>query len=364
MTRLDADDAVATESAVECAGPRTLLLEAREVPLGGVRAMSVHRALPQRDLPLVGAWCFLDRFGPQETRMRVEPHPHIGLQTVTWPYLGDVRHRDSVGSDVVVRRGALNLMTSGAGISHSEYSVGEDAAPLDALQLWVALPEARRHGAPAFEQHAVLPEVELQAVAGAPGSATVVLGELAGVVSPATVYTPIVGAELLIPAGSTVRVPLNVAWEHALVSVYGKAEVVALAGVGGTGALPADGTGEGAAAPTRPEAPGDAPAASGGGVGTVVLDAAHLLYLGTHRDDVVISSAEGATLFLLGGEPFEDDVVMWWNFVGRTHEEIVEARDAWESGSERFGHVVDHGDERIPAPPLPAVRLTRRRRRL
>ncbi|MFB7891686.1 pirin family protein [Microbacterium sp. NPDC056044] len=328
MTRLDADDAVATESAVECAGPRTLLLEAREVPLGGVRAMSVHRALPQRELPLVGAWCFLDRFGPQETRMRVEPHPHIGLQTVTWPYLGDVRHRDTVGSDVVVRRGALNLMTSGAGIAHSEYSVGEDAAPLDALQLWVALPESRRHGGPAFEQHAVLPELELAPVTGDAGSATVVLGELAGVASPATVYTPIVGAELRIPAGSTVTVPLDPEWEHALVAVYGQAVVAADAG------------------------------------DDVVVDAAHLLYLGTHRDDVVISSPAGATLFLLGGEPFEDDVVMWWNFVGRTHEEIVEAREAWESDSDRFGHVVGHGDERIPAPPMPAVRLTRRRRRL
>ena len=328
MTRLDADDAVATESPVECAGPRTLLLEAREVPLGGVRAMSVHRALPQRELPLVGAWCFLDRFGPQETRMRVEPHPHIGLQTVTWPYLGDVRHRDSVGSDVVVRRGALNLMTSGAGIAHSEYSVGEDAAPLDALQLWVALPESRRHGGPSFEQHAVLPEVELAPLTGDAGSATVVLGKLAGVVSPATVYTPIVGAELRIPAGSTVTVPLDHAWEHALVAVYGQAAVAADAG------------------------------------DDVVVDAAHLLYLGTHRDDVVISSPAGATLFLLGGEPFEDDVVMWWNFVGRTHEEIVEAREAWEAGSDRFGRVVDHGDERIPAPPMPAVRLTRRRRRL
>lgn len=328
MTRLDDDDAVATESAVECAGPRTLLLEAREVPLGGVRAMSVHRALPQRELPLVGAWCFLDRFGPQETRMRVEPHPHIGLQTVTWPYLGDVRHRDSVGSDVVVRRGALNLMTSGAGIAHSEYSVGEDAAPLDALQLWVALPESRRHGGPAFEQHAVLPELELRPAAGEPGSATVVLGELAGVASPATVYTPIVGAELRIPAGSTVTVPLDPSWEHALVAVYGEAGVAADAG------------------------------------DDVVVDAAHLLYLGTHRDGVVISSPAGATLFLLGGEPFEDDVVMWWNFVGRTHEEIVEAREAWESGSARFGRVIDHGDERIPAPPMPAVRLTRRRRRL
>lgn len=344
MSRLDASstagglqpDAVELASAVECSGPRALLLEAREVPLGGVRAMSVHRSLPQRDLPLVGAWCFLDRFGPQETRMRVEPHPHIGLQTVTWPYLGDVRHRDSVGSDVVVRRGALNLMTSGAGISHSEYSVGEGPTALDALQLWIALPESRRHGAPAFEQHAELPDVELEPLAGDPGSATVVLGELAGVASPATVYTPIVGAELRVPAGATVRVPLDTAWEHALLAVQGEAAVAAVVAPGTSVA-------------------GDAP---------IVLDTAHLLYLGTHRDDVVISSASGATLFLLGGEPFEDDVVMWWNFVGRSHEEIVEAREAWEARSERFGRVVDHGDERIPAPPLPGVRLTRRRRRL
>lgn len=340
MTRLDASstagglrpDAMEVASAVECSGPRTLLLESREVPLGGVRAMSVHRSLPQRDLPLVGAWCFLDRFGPQDARMRVEPHPHIGLQTVTWPYLGDVRHRDSVGSDVVVRRGALNLMTSGAGISHSEYSVGDGPTPLDALQLWIALPESRRHGAPAFEQHDVLPDVELPALLGSPGAATVVLGELAGVASPATVYTPIVGAELRIPPGATVRVPLQAAWEHALIAVAGEAEVASAVG---------DGTGT-----------------------AVVLDTEHLLYLGTQRDDVVLSSATGATLFLLGGEPFEDDVVMWWNFVGRSHEEIVEAREAWEAGSERFGRVVDHGDERIPAPPLPAVRLTRRRRRL
>src|SRR6478735_5092069 len=224
MTRLDADAPELAQAAGVC-GPRTLLLESREVPLGGVRAMEVHRTLPQRELPMVGAWCFLDRFGPQEARMRVEPHPHIGLQTVTWPYLGDVRHRDSVGSDVVVRRGALNLMTSGAGISHSEYSVGEGPVPLDALQRWVALPESRRHGAPAFEQHAVLPSVVLDAAAGAPGEATVVLGELGGVVSPATVYTPIVGAELRIPPGSTVRVPLNPDWEHALVAVHGEVVV-------------------------------------------------------------------------------------------------------------------------------------------
>jgi hypothetical protein len=83
-----------------------------------------------------------------------------------------------------------------------------------------------------------------------------------------------------------------------------------------------------------------------------------------NRDEVEVTSESGATLFLLGGEPFEDDIVMWWNFVGRSHEEIVEAREAWEAASARFGHVVGHGDERIPAPPLPAVRLTRRRRRV
>jgi redox-sensitive bicupin YhaK (pirin superfamily) len=334
MTRLDADEAVTTavgqaqESASGGDGPRALLLEAREVPLGGVRAMSVRRALPQRDLPLVGAWCFLDRFGPQVTRMRVEPHPHIGLQTVTWPFQGDVRHRDSIGSDVMVRRGALNLMTSGAGIAHSEYSRGEDAAPLDALQLWVALPESRRHGAPAFEQHSVLPEVVLAAESGAAGAAAVVLGEFAGTASPATTYTPIVGAEVRVPPGSRLRLPLRPEWEHALVGVDGDLAV-------------------------HTETEGD-----------VGLDDVHLLYLGLRRDHVDVSSVGGATLFLLGGEPFEDDIVMWWNFVGRTHEEIVEAREAWEAGGERFGHVVDHGDERIPAPPLPAVRLTRRRRRV
>ncbi len=344
MTRLDADTAVATETSVECGGPRLLLLEAREVPLGGVRAMSVHRSLPQRDLPLVGAWCFLDRFGPQETRMRVEPHPHIGLQTVTWPYLGDVRHRDSLGSDVVVRRGVLNLMTSGAGIAHSEYSVGEGNVPLDALQLWVALPESRRHGAPAFEQVAQLPEVTLPAVTGEPGAATVVLGEFAGAASPASVYTPIVGAEVRIAPGSTVRLPLDPAWEHALIAVQGEVEVSG---------------GEGGEASVAPKA--STGTDSGG---PVTLDTAHLLYLGVRRDEVIVSSAAGATLFLLGGEPFEDDIVMWWNFVGRSHEEIVEAREAWESGAERFGRVIDHGDERIPAPPMPAVRLTRRRRRV
>jgi redox-sensitive bicupin YhaK (pirin superfamily) len=117
-------------------------LEPREVPLGGVRGIQVHRLLPQRALPMVGAWCFFDRFDEQAL-MRVLPHPHTGLQTVTWPLLGDIRHRDSVGSDVTLRPGELNLMTSGRGVSHSEFSISETAGPLEGLQFWGAMPPSR-----------------------------------------------------------------------------------------------------------------------------------------------------------------------------------------------------------------------------
>ncbi len=307
-------------------GRRTISLEPREVPLGGVRGMSVLRTLPNRDLPTVGAWCFLDRFGPGPVRMRVEPHPHIGLQTVTWPLVGDMRHRDSVDSDVTLKRGQLNLMTAGNGISHSEYSLGEDPIPLDALQLWVVLPESARHGAGGFEQHTSLPTVAVPASSGSDAIATVVLGEFAGARSPATAHTPIVGAEIALAAGSRVALPLDEAWEHAIVLVEGDVTV--------------DGR-----AVARNE----------------------MLYLGDARSGVSVSSAEGGLLFILGGEPFEEDLVMWWNFAGRTHDEIAQARADWETpdaASARFGHVVTHGTERIPAPELPNVRLKPRRRRI
>ena len=323
MTRLDVAPDGTDLSPGACDGPRELLLAPREVPLGGVRAMAVHRSLPQRDLPTVGAWCFFDRFGPQDAVMRVDPHPHIGLQTVTWPLVGEIRHRDSVGSDVTVRRGALNIMTSGRGISHSEYSLGDEPGPLDALQLWIVLPDGRREGEPGFERHEDLPKVDF------PGAtATVVIGEFAGVRSPATVHTPLVGAELVLAPGARVRLPLRPDWEHAITLVEGCA------------AVHAGRDGE----PTR-------------------LGPLDLLYLGVHRDGIEVGSETGAMLFLLGGLPFEEDLVMWWNFVGRDHDEIAAAREEWEAGSERFGRVVAHGSERIPAPPLPHVRLTPRRRR-
>jgi len=307
-------------------GQRTISLEPREVPLGGVRGMSVLRTLPSRDLPTVGAWCFLDRFGPDAVRMRVEPHPHIGLQTVTWPLIGEQRHRDSLAYDVTLKRGQLNLMTAGNGISHSEYSLGEEALPLDALQFWVVLPESARHEAGGFEQHTSLPTVPLPASEGSDATGTVVLGEFAGVRSPATVYTPIVGVEISVPPGSRVTLPLDAAWEHAVVLVDGDLSVL--------------------------EQP---------------LAQNEMLYLGDSRSSISVSSTQGALLFVLGGEPFEEDLIMWWNFAARTHDEIAQARADWETpdaSSTRFGHVVNHGDERIPAPEMPHVRLTPRRRRI
>jgi len=299
------------------AGPESTLLEARDVPLGGVRAMQVSRTLPQREIPTVGAWCFLDQFGPERTDMRVLPHPHCGLQTVTWPVQGEIRHRDSLGSDVVLRPGQLNLMTSGPGIAHSEFSLGE--APLiEGLQLWVALPDGGNGITPSFEQHVKLPAFEIEGAQG-----IVALGELAGAASPATVFTPIVGAQITVAPGASPVLPLRPDFEYA---------VLVLAG-----ALSVDGT---------PHERGP------------------LLYLGTGRDELPLASAEGATVFLLGGEPFAEELVMWWNFVGRSHEDIVAARDTWEDPDQtRFGHVEGHDGQRIPAPPLPGGRLRPRGRR-
>ncbi len=286
--------------------------------------MSVSRTLPLRGRPTVGAWCFLDQFGPQHTDMRVLPHPHIGLQTVTWPLGGLIRHRDSLGSDVVLRPGQLNLMTSGRGVVHSEFSL-EGADLLHALQLWVALPVDRAAGEAAFERHTELPSYEATGL-----RATVIIGEIADAKSPATAYTPLLGAEIRVEPGRRATIPARRDFEHAALVIAGEATI-----------------------------------------GGERLDAGPLLYLGTGRDELEIASAAGATLVLLGGEPFADELVMWWNFVGRSHEEIAAARDDWERADRgRFGlvaghvvgHVAGHGADRIPAPPLPAVRLTARKR--
>jgi redox-sensitive bicupin YhaK (pirin superfamily) len=289
-------------------------LGAREMPLGGLRGLTVHRTLPQRGFPTVGAWCFVDHFGPTDQPMTVLPHPHTGLQTVTWPIAGEIRHRDSLGSDVVLKPGELNLMTSGDGVSHSEFSVGDPDAPMHGIQLWVALPADARRGEAGFEHLPDLPVAE-----GDGWTATVLLGQVADAVSPATTYTPIVGAQLAVRSGYT-SIPLRDDFEHAILAVDGPVAV--------------DGE---------------------------QVEHRELRYLAPGRSSVGLQVPRDTTLLLIGGEPFEEELVMWWNFIGRSHEEIVEARDDWERGADRFGHVDGHS-KLIPAPPLPDVRLSPRRR--
>ncbi|NJC23060.1 hypothetical protein BJ994_002136 [Arthrobacter pigmenti] len=306
-------------SACESAARREPVLELlpeREVPLGGVRAMNVRRTLPQRSLPTIGAWCFLDSFGPDRTAMRVLPHPHIGLQTVTWPLVGQVRHRDSLGSDVVVRPGELNIMTAGSGISHSEFSPHDEI--LSGLQLWVALPGQAASAPPSFERHADLPRITGPGFEG-----TVMVGQLGGAASPASVHSPLVGADFISDDGGMVQLDVEDTFEHGVLVLEGALEV------------------EGRSIESGP-----------------------LAYLGTGRSTLRFAARPGTRWILLGGEPFAEDLLMWWNFVGRSHDEIAQARQDWEDGHPRFGAVDGHGAERIPAPALPAVRLTPRRRKL
>jgi redox-sensitive bicupin YhaK (pirin superfamily) len=289
-----------------CGTAEAHVLEVFESRSSTVGAFSVRRALPRRGHRTVGAWCFADHMGPAtvtvERGLDVGPHPHTGLQTVTWLTAGEALHRDSLGSEQVIRPGQLNLMTAGRGVAHAEEATGSYAGALEGVQLWVAQPEATRHGDAAFEHHAELPEVELGAA-----TATVLVGAFAGARSPARRDTDHVGVDVVLRAGRT-AVPLQPAHEHAAVVLEGAVDI--------------DGT---------------------------VVEPGHLAYLGTARDEVPLATREGAQLLLLGGTPFEDEILMWWNFVARTTDEVDAAVASWASDDGRFG-VVGSPLQRIPAP--------------
>ncbi|WP_326553777.1 pirin family protein [Micromonospora sp. NBC_01813] len=299
------------------AEPESVLLPGHDVPLG--RYTTVRRLLPQRPRRMVGAWCFVDHFGPDDVAdrpgMQIPPHPHTGLQTVTWLAEGEIAHRDSLGSTQSIVPGQLNLMTSGHGIAHSEQSPPAHPPVMHGLQLWVALPEAARHGEPRFEHHADLPQVSA-------GDArfTVVVGEYGSVRSPARMASPIVGVEVGVDGAGPIGLTLRDDFEYALLAMSGQARV--------------DG---------------------------VELAPGGLLYLGEGRSSTTVDTAGPARLFLLGGEPFDEPLVMWWNFVARNHDELVAARDDWSAGR-RFGTVTGCVDPPLPAPEMPITRIKARDR--
>lgn len=303
-------------------------LEPREVPLGGLRAMTVRRTIPHRDRTLVGAWCFADHFGPSTTRMDVAPHPHCGLQTVTWLFDGEIEHRDSEGNVQLIHPGEVNLMTAGNGISHSEVSRSAD---LRGVQLWVAQPDGDRNGTNAFD-HFATAVTDLPVMSGE-ATARVFVGELEGASSPVRTFSPLVAAEIELAPGTAVDIAVDPTFEHAVLLDDGDLTV----------------------------APGDATEEE-----ALVLQRAELGLVDPGRQHLRFMSGDvPARAILIGGTPLDEDIIMWWNFVARTHEEIVAARDEWQADSGRFGQVkgYDGPVDRIPAPELPPVRLKPRKAR-
>ncbi|MFE4061773.1 pirin family protein [Streptomyces sp. NPDC059096] len=299
--------------------PRVDVLSAREVPLGGPRAMRVRRTLPQRGRTLIGAWCFADHYGPHQVTasggMNMAPHPHTGLQTVSWLFSGEIEHRDTLGTHAPIRPGEINVMTGGRGIAHSEVST-PDTTVIHGVQLWVALPEEHRDAARDFQHH--VPEPARVDGAGI----RVFLGSLAGRTSPVRTFTPLLGAEIVLEARTTLTLAVDTAFEHGLLVDSGNIRLI-----------------------------------------DTVLRPAELGYVprGTDTLTMVNETDAPARTILLGGPPFGEEIVMWWNFVGRSHEDIVRAREDWEASSDRFGAIEDFPGGRLPAPALPNAVITPRR---
>jgi hypothetical protein len=271
-----------------------------------VAGLPVRRALPRRQRRTVGAWCFLDHLGPVDVSrgesVGIGPHPHMGLQTVTWLVSGEILHRDSLGSEQLIRPGQLNLMTAGAGVAHAEESTGSGPGAVHGVQLWLAQPEATRHGAPAFEHHGDLPH---QALAG--GIATVLVGSFDDLTSPARHDTDHVGVDLDLAVGNSL-LPLAPGFEYGLVVLQGAVRI-----------------------------------------GSQVIEPDVLAYLGLGHREVTLAVVSPTRAILLGGLPFPEPLLMWWNFVGRTREEITEAYRQWQAGDARFGTVAS------PLPRIPAL---------
>jgi len=302
-----------------------MLLEPRLVKLSTRTGVEVRRSIPNIRKRTIGAWCFVDHFGPttQTDGMVVAAHPHTGLQTVTWLFEGAIEHRDSLGTSQHVAPGQLNIMTAGVGISHSELSQVGPAA-LHAVQLWIALPDSVRHMQPEFQHIADLPTFTFEQL-----TARVLVGTLLGAHSPAKVHSELVSAELRMPVGTEIAsLPLRPDWEYGVLVVQGSAQV------------------------------------NGAGVAVSNME-----YLEPGQNELALESTdpnEPLIAVLLGGKPFEERLVMWWNFIERSHVEIVQVRNEWNErqslgrNGSRFGDFVDNVGGWIPAPDLPNVELKAR----
>ncbi|WP_104499860.1 pirin family protein [Acinetobacter indicus] len=285
----------------------------QEVPLRRAeigQGTVIKRALPSHHKRMIGAWCFLDHAGPvsfpQGDGLDVGPHPYIGLQTFTWMIEGTLMHTDSIGSKQLIRPKQVNLMTAGQGISHTEVAP-EQETHMHAAQLWIALPDAKRNMPSRFDHYPELPVVSRDGV-----EFTVLVGEFLETRSPVEVHSPLLAVDLTAAETVRTRLQLNPAFEYGFMALEGTAHI------------------------NQHE-----------------LNEDNMVVLEPGLQDIEIELHQGARVLLLGGEPFKSAILLWWNFVGRTQDELSEARDQWVNQDPRFGSIPDYNGPRLEAPALP-----------
>ena len=274
------------------------------------RGTVIKRALPSRQKRMIGAWCFLDHAGPvtfpQGDGLDVGPHPHIGLQTFTWMIEGTMMHSDSIGSKQLIRPKQVNLMTAGYGISHTEVAPDTETR-MHAAQLWIALPHDKINMAPQFDHYPVLPIVEKDNI-----EFTVLVGEFMDTVSPVKVHTELLGIDFFAKEQTKTRIPLNPKFEYGFMALEGDAIV-----------------------------------------NGHDLNSDNMVVLEPGISQIEVELPKGSRLLLIGGEPFESPILLWWNLVGRTQEELKTATEQWINQDARFGTIPDYDGPRLEAPAFP-----------
>ncbi|MDQ3139391.1 MAG: pirin family protein [Pseudomonadota bacterium] len=277
--------------------------------LGGFK---VHRTLPNKARTTVGPFIFFDQMGPAQLPpgggIDVRPHPHINLATVTYLFAGAIDHRDSLGTVRTIEPGAVNLMTAGRGIAHSERSpaaLRADGPLLSGIQTWLALPQNKEEIDPAFEH---VPKADLPVIESTEATARIVMGSLWGATSPVTCHSPTIYADLALRPGGSVPIDPE-ADERAVYLAEGDASL------------------EG------------------------VSLALHTLYVLRPGISATLRSSGGAHVMLCGGAPMDGPRFVWWNFVSSRRDRIEQAKADWKA--ERFPLIPDDAVERIPIPEVP-----------
>jgi len=272
----------------------------------------VRRLLPARERTMVGPFIFVDEFGPARLDpgmgMDVRPHPHINLATVTYLFDGAIEHRDSLGTRKVIEPGAINLMTAGSGIVHSERSPADRRAEgpsFYGMQTWLALPDGKEEIDPAFEH---LPGTELPLVEDGKSSARVLMGTLWGARAATTCHSPTIYADILLGTGG--RIPVETGADERAVMLVG---------------------------------------------GSATLDGQPLeifaLYVLSPGHEAVLASDSEARLMLLGGGAFTTPRHVFWNFVSSSRDRINQAKADWKATN--FPLIPGDSEEFIPIPEVP-----------